>query len=65
MKKLNFWGTRSIARKDGSLGKTLDRHLLYVNSRGFNGNNSKDLLPRKVALLTMFRDSKVLERDSS
>ena len=41
------------------------RDLLEVNSRGFNGNNAKELLPRKVALLMTLRDSKVLERDSS
>jgi hypothetical protein len=65
LEKLTFLKKRSFARKDGSLGETLERHLLHLNSRGFNTHNSKDLLPRKVVLLMTLRDSKVLEGDSS
>jgi hypothetical protein len=65
VKKLNFWEKRSFARKDGSLGETLGRHLLHLNSKGFNSNNPEDLVPRKGALLMTSRDSKVLERDPS
>jgi hypothetical protein len=61
----NFLGKSSFARKDGSLGKTSGRNLLHLSSSGFNGNNSEDLLPRQVALLMMFRNSEVLERDLS
>ena len=63
MKTLNSPEKRSFARKEGALEKTLERHLLYVNSRGHKGNNLKELLPRKGALTMTLRDSKVLERD--
>jgi hypothetical protein len=33
VKKIKLLEKRAFARKDGSLGETLERHLLYVNSR--------------------------------
>jgi hypothetical protein len=58
VKKMNFSGKGSFARKNGSLGETSERHLSQVNSRGFNDNNFKHLLPRQVFLMTL-RDPEV------
>ena len=63
--KDEFSGNRLSARKDEALRKTLGRHLEKLNSTRINGNNPKDLLPENVVPHIMFRDSKVLNRDSS
>jgi hypothetical protein len=65
VKKLSFLGKCSFACKDRSLGKTSERYLLHLNSRGLKGNNSKDSLPRQVAFLMTLRNSEVLKRDLS
>ena len=64
VKKLKFYEKWPFARQDGSLGETLERHLLRLNPRASNDNYSKRLLPKKVALIMMLRNSKVTERDS-